>query len=173
MSNCLQSTSNNCTHCPTPYPSIVKCGNPTSVTIPQATTLAAPLVVTTVSLDTSCLNNPKIKLQFNSNIIFTSGGAKSGVQMNLQLYRICGNNQKIPVGGAWTYAHFATDKDEVNASTFNFDICECEESCSQGCCLYQLEIISATMLSPGSSEKYPTVTINQATLFAQAFGTNC
>jgi len=126
-------------HCPT----IIKCGTPSSTTVPAATVAGTTFTVSSVTLDNSCLCNPTTKLEFASNLV--APVAFTGT-INFQVFKLCrGQFTPVPVGPAWT--------------TFSFFVCDCD-SCFDDCCTYTVVATVTSAVTVG------TLNINNATLGA-------
>jgi len=48
-------------------PTIIKCSCPSAITIPDATPFGTNFTISSLVLDTSCLCNPTVKLEFTAN----------------------------------------------------------------------------------------------------------
>lgn len=81
-----------------------------------------PIRVANVTVDTSCLQNPQIKLEFSINITF-------------QVFKLCNNIfQKIPVGPKFYYKkHFELQGSDI----FNFFVYD--DLLRSRCCTYIIE----------------------------------
>lgn len=151
----------NCAHCtpghPTPdQASLFACGNGSGVSIPIPTITNptfTPIPVASVTLDTTCLCNPSVKIDFDSIInyqaLLTLGAAPilgGPFTVTFQLSKTCNSGSKITLG-TWDYA-FGILALAVNVTnSFNFSYCEC--NACPGCCVYTVEIVrvSATTLT--------------------------
>lgn len=135
-------------------PTIIKCGCPNATTIPVAAA-GDTFTVASFTLDTSCLCDPTIKLEFASNLVTTGfTGAVS-----LQVVKLCGNQiTPIPVGPAWTYSRAAAT---TASETFTFFICD-GDTCHKDCCTYTVIATVVSAVTVG------TLAINNATLGAIA-----
>lgn len=144
-------------HCPT----IIKCGFPRSTTIPttMATSTNRTFTVTSLTLDTSCLCDPTIKLEFASNIVIGGSGDFTGT-INFQVLKQCRHQfTPVPVGPSWTFAEAGVENG--TASTFSFFVCD-GDSCFDECCTYT---VVATVIS---SMTTAPINVNNATLGAIA-----
>jgi hypothetical protein len=82
-------------------PTIIKCSQAGSVTVPPATVLGTAFPLTALTLDTSCLKNPCVKLEFASNLV--AAVAFTGT-INFQVFKVCRNQSTpVPVGPAYTF----------------------------------------------------------------------
>lgn len=134
-----------CKICPT----IIKCGCPSSVTLP--TILVTDLLqsrtfnVGSVTVDTSCLCNPITKLEFSSNIVTA---VALPITLNFQVFKLCRcQTNPIPVGPVWTYSRLVG---VIEANTFSFDVCDCN-SCFDDCCTYTVVVTVIGALAVGTS----------------------
>ena len=112
-------------------PTIIKCGCPSSVTIPAGTAAGAtPFTLASLTLDTSCLCDPTTKLEFASNIVVPTGFTSGAI--NIQIFKQCRCQlSPVPVGPVWSFIPAAAG----SAGTFSFFICD-SDSCNNDCCTY-------------------------------------
>lgn len=137
-------------------PTIIKCSCPGAVTVPDASEVGTTFTPTSLTLNTACLCNPCVKLEFTSNLVTT---AFSGT-LSFQIFKQCVNQfTPVPVGPAFSYSE-AVGATVTNASTFTFFICDCD-SCFNDCCTYTL-VVTVNAVTDG------TLAINNATLGAIA-----
>ena len=137
--------------------SLLKCGCPNSTTLPV---LSADIVSTrsytlaTLNLDTTCICNPKVKLDFAANFVATLAYTGS---LNVQVYKQCRNQlTPTPVGPAWSFNFVSL----VASETFSFFVCD-SDSCGGGeCCTYSAVVDVVSPITIG------TLNINNATLAA-------
>lgn len=136
-------------------PTIIKCGCPSSTTIPAATVAGTTFTLTSTTLDTSCLCDPCVKLEFASNLV--APVAFTGT-LSFQVFKQC-NNQftPVPIGPAWTFDLVAL----LASQTFSFFVCDCD-SCFNDCCTYTVIATVTSAVTVG------TLNINNATLGAIA-----
>jgi len=140
-------------HCPT----IIKCRCPSSTTIPAATVAGTTFTVSSLTLNTYCLCNPCIKLEYASNIV---AAAFIG-SISFQVFKLCNNQfNPVPVGPAWSFAGGAVEEEVTSAETFSFFICDCN-SCNNECCTY-------TVVATVNAVTAGVLSINNATLGAIA-----
>jgi len=136
-------------HCPT----IIKCGTPSSTTLPAATIAGTAFTVSSLTLDTCGLCNPTTKLEFASNLV--APVAFTGT-INFQVFKLCrGQFTPVPVGPAWTFNLVAL----LSSETFSFFVCDCD-SCFDDCCTYTVVATVTSAVTVG------TLNINNATLGA-------
>ncbi|WP_346898293.1 DUF4489 domain-containing protein [Clostridium sp. UBA7503] len=135
---------------------IVKCGNSSSVQIPNGSPIGEKFLVASLTLDTSCLCNPIIKLEYEANI--TTINAYGTV--SFQVYKQCGNQfTPVPVGSQWVLSIPQIDQVGVTASTaFSFFVCDCD-CFLEDCCTY-------TVVATNIGETINTIFINNSTLGA-------
>lgn len=139
-------------------PTIIKCGCPNSTAIPIIAAPGSTFTLATLALDTSCLKDPCIKLEFATNLVTIAGATGT---FSIQVFKQC-NNQltALPVGPAWTMTLAAT-----LGETFSFFVCDCDCSCFNDCCLYTVVATNTTAIAVGAS-------LNNATLGAIATCSN-
>ena len=135
-------------------PTIVKCGCPSSVTLPPATIVGTQFTLASLTLDTSCICDPSIRLDFTSNFVATV--AFTGT-LNIQVFKQCkGDLVARPIGPVWNYNLVAL----LQSTTFSFFVCD-SDSCDNECCTYTV-VATVALLTVG------TLSINNATLSAIA-----
>lgn len=136
-------------------PTVIKCGCPSATTIPAAAVAGTTFTVSSTTVNTSCLDNPCIKLEFASNLV--AAVAFTGT-INFQVFKICrGQLTPVPVGPAWTFSETAL----LFSQTFSFFVCDCD-SCFDDCCTYTVVATVTSAVTVG------TLSINNATLGAIA-----
>jgi len=136
-------------------PTIIKCSCPGSVTVPAATVAGTTFPLTSLTLNTSRLCNPSIKLEFASN--FVTAIAFTG-SLNVQVFKTCrGQSTPVPIGPAWQFNLVAL----LSSETFSFFVCD-SDSCFDECCTYTVVATVTSVVTVG------TLSINNATLGAIA-----
>ena len=131
----------------------LKCGCPNSTTIPviTETTVNRTFTLATLRLDTSCICDPKIKLDFASNIISTEPLTGS---FTIQIFKQCKHQfTSEAIGPSWEF----NVVDDTQSITFSFFVCD-SDGCEDDCCTY-----TAVARVITTNE---TVSINNATLAA-------
>ncbi|MPW26709.1 DUF4489 domain-containing protein [Alkalibaculum sp. M08DMB] len=135
-------------------PTIIKCGAAGAVTIPLATVVGTTFTPTSLSLNTDCICNPVVKLEFTSNIVAT---AFTGT-ISFQIFKQCTNQfTPVPIGPAFTYDRLVAI---TESDTFTFFVCDCD-SCHNDCCTYTV-VVTVNAVTVG------VLNINNATLGAIA-----
>lgn len=148
--SCKRDTEPKCRLCPT----IIKCGCPSSTTLPDLTPPGTNFILASVTVNTACLCNPVVKLEFTSN--FVAALAWTGT-LNLQVFKTCkGGGTQLPVGPSWSFSLVAL----VSSQTFTFFVCDVD-SCFDECCTYTV-VANVPLATAG------TLSINNATLGAIA-----
>jgi hypothetical protein len=139
-------------------PTIIKCGCPSSTPVPALAALGTvQLTLASLTLDTSCLCDPKIKLDFTSNLV--AGVAFIG-NMSIAVFKQCRNQfNPVPVGPAWQVGTLAA----LSSQTFSFFVCDSDSCSDNDCCTYTVvaTITSTPALAVG-------VSFNNSTLAATA-----
>lgn len=142
-------------------PTIIKCGCSNSTVIPAAAgaTTVRNFTVSSLTLNTSHLENACIKLEFASNIVAATALIAADV-LTFQVFKSCPNQiTPTPIGPSWTFSEVG-----VLSSTFSFFVCDCD-SCFNDCCTYTVVASAVVTLVP--------ISINNASLGAIATcGTN-
>lgn len=116
---------------------ILKCGNTVSALIPLQLVpeiAGIPIRVSNVTVDTSRLQNPKIKLDFVINITIPAGDTI--VSLTFQVFKLCNNMYlKIPVEPKLYYKKsFVSEATDI-FSSFVYD----DNILVSKCCTYILE----------------------------------
>lgn len=136
---------------------LLRCGTPSSLTIPDSTGLGTTLALTSVTLNTSHLYKPFISVDFASTIDLINF---IGI-LNFQVFKRCEHEvNSIPVGPQFTFRRGAFGSGAIINDTFDFSICDCD-LCSSKHCTYTVMVTTATSTSG-------TALINSATLSAFA-----
>lgn len=126
---------------PMPQPILFECGNGGGFTFSadddgreeSAACICTPKTVANVTVDTTFLRRPKIKVEFSSIITFVPGFV-GHARLEFDLVRCCRDFPECAVG-TWNYE--VEDHEHVTKS-FCFDYCDCN-SCP-GCCLYIVRV---------------------------------
>lgn len=135
-------------------PTILKCGCPGSATIPVGTEAGTTFTLASLTLDTSCICDPNIKVDFTSNIVAI--GATAGA-VSIQVFKQCRyQNNPVPVGSAYTFSTAAS-----TAVSFPLFICD-SDSCDNDCCTYT--VVATVTTAPAGA----ALSINNAALSAIA-----
>ncbi len=150
---------------------ILKCGTPGgAISITPKTLAGTTFTVSTLTLNTSCLCDPCVKLEFASNLAYSSPRTIDSTVVNFQLFKLCDNQRNpIPVGPQLFFSVPFTTIGPIGTpgfsgtSTFSFFICDCD-ICHHECCTYSL--VATTATSDAS------VTITNARLSAIAADNN-
>ncbi|MBS5822754.1 MAG: DUF4489 domain-containing protein [Clostridium argentinense] len=157
-------------HCvpghPIPGQSIMSCGTGSGLNIPAVApgTPFNPIPIASVTIDTTCLCNPGVKIHFSSIINYQALldlGAlpvlTTPFTVTFQLSKTCDNGSKIALG-SWTFTQAILALAVNVTKTFSFNFCECH-SCP-GCCVYTVDIVQAT----GSTLAGVTITSENASI---------
>ncbi|MBU3191293.1 DUF4489 domain-containing protein [Clostridium bowmanii] len=109
---------------------ILKSGNPLSSRIKPPLVLGAagaPITVAIVTVNTSCLCDPKIKLDFTLNIAIPEGFSTTNI--TFQVFRMCNHDtHKTPVGPQWSYINRLSggSTELFTFFVYDSDICDCD-----------------------------------------------
>ena len=131
---------------------ILKCGTPGGVISITPDTLAdTTFTASTLSLNTSSLCNPCMKLEFASTIAYSSPTTIDSTVVSFQVFKLCSNQlNPIPVGPQLVFSvPFTTAiippvaPGFSGTSTFSFFVCDCD-ICPHECCTYTVEATTAT-----------------------------
>jgi hypothetical protein len=129
-------------------PVLLKCGTPGLTILPgNVDGITTTTNVASVTVNTACLCNPCIKLEFTSNIIVPA--ATLSVTISFQIFKLCNNQfQAIPVGPQWSFSRAtAIGVALASSDTITFFICDCG-NCFNECCTYTTQV-TATILDAG------------------------
>jgi len=151
---------------------ILKCGTTGSVSITPGTLAGTASTISTLTLNTSCLCHPCVKLEFASTIAYSSPTTMDSTVVNFQVFKLCNNQlSPIPVGPQLVFSVPYTTVIVPPAtpgfsgtSTFSFFVCDCE-ICTNECCTYSVVATTATADAG--------VTITNARLSAIAADNSC
>ena len=139
---------------------LLKCSNPSSITLPTGTAVGSVFTVSAVTINASRFSNPCIKLEFTSNIITTA----AVLTLNFQIFKLYRNQfTPRPIGPIWTLSRSVATTD---ANTFTFFICDCD-CCSDDCCTYSVVATVAGAPTVG------VTAINNSLLSALVVENNC
>ncbi|MBU3179973.1 DUF4489 domain-containing protein [Clostridium psychrophilum] len=97
-------------------------------------TPGTPVKVANVTVDTLCLDDPEVKLDFTFTITNPSGATITN--LTFQTFKLCKNiKEKVPVGNAWVYNdNFIPGTNAV----FSFFVCD-HNAFKSKCCTYIVE----------------------------------
>lgn len=133
-----------------PTQTILACGTGTgaNIPIPSATGTFSPITLASVSIDTSCLKDPTVKIDFSSIINYTALITLGDLPVignpftvTFQLNKTCDDGSKIGLGN-WYYSTAFLSAAVNTTNSFSFTHCECN-TCP-GCCVYTVEIVQAS-----------------------------
>lgn len=120
-----------CFICPTNC-LLLQCKKPKSTIIQLPTvpgTITTPITVDTIEVDTSCIDDAKIKLDFTININSGLGGITSNLTFNI--FKLCEHNfQRIPLAPNWSYTISVSQE---SARSFTFFVYDCDTFKSRQC----------------------------------------
>ena len=140
-------------HCCPGHPlatkSILACGQGSGFSIPIPSALNPtfnPIPVASATIDTTCLCDPKVKIDFNSIINYRAlisavGTLGSPLTITFQLSKTCCDGSKISLG-SWDYSYATVALATNITNSFGFSYCECNPC--PGCCVYTVDIVRAT-----------------------------
>lgn len=111
----------------------VKCGCPSSTALPVVA-VGLPtqeVALSSLTLDTSCICNPRIKIDFTTNLVVPIAALLLG-GINIQVFKQCKNQlTRVPVGPSFTVGPLIV----VGSQTVSFFVCD-SDTCSDNCCTY-------------------------------------
>lgn len=146
---------------------ILKCGTPGGAISIVPGMEGTTFNVSTLTLNTSCLCDPCVKLEFTSTLASSSADILSSTVVNFQVFKLCDNQRNpIPVGPQLVYSvPFPSPPAGFSGtSTFSFFVCDCD-ICPHECCTYSVVATTATTDA--------SVTITNPRLSAIAVENNC
>lgn len=144
-------------------PTIIKCGCPSTVTLPVVSVGLAPATVTLASLtlDTSCICDPIIKLNFTSAFTTTLTAVLGAV--SIQIFKQCkGQVTPVPVGPSWPVVSLVAAGALTGTLFTSFFICD-SDSCNDDCCTYT----AVATVSAAVAVAVVGATFNNSTLAAE------
>ena len=142
-------------------PTIIKCGCPSSTPLPVVAAAATTTItLASLTVDTSCICDPVIKLDFSS--AFTALAAVTIGGLSLQVFRQCINQiTPVPIGPSHPVLGALTAIVLPAAVYTSFTVCD-EDTCTNNdCCTYT---VVATIAGPLAATV--GATFNSSTLTA-------
>ena len=157
---------------PLPTKALFSCGQGTSVSLPIPTVSTpgfTPVTIASLTIDTSALCNPSVKIDFNSLINYQVAMAagstlSSPFTITFQLNKINSCGTKIAVG-SWDYAYGTTATATNLTNSFGFSYCEC--NVCPACYVYTIEVINVSSIGVSSSVTQSS-TIRSSSISAMA-----
>ena len=121
-------------------PTIIKCSGPSSTPIPVLTLgegiSNVELPLASLTLDTSCICDPIVKLDFSTNYVVPVRVSLVGGSIVLRVFKQCKNQAtRVPIGSAWAISGGIAGIEIFEASIASFSTCD-TDSCQDGCCTY-------------------------------------
>lgn len=131
--------------------------------------ISTPITIASITIDTTCLCKPVIKIDFNSAInyqaLISGGTAITPFTLIFELSKFCNDGTKVALG-SWTYSIGSLLAATDITNSFNFTYCECS-TCS-ACFVYAVDIVkfnNSILSSEGSiAEKISIITSNLSVL---------
>lgn len=118
---------------PKPKEIVLACGQGNGGILFKETGLPLSGDIAHVTIDTSCLNKPKVLIEFSSIIKLAED--IEDVILQFELFRVCGNGEPVS-RGIWIFE--LTNNDEFINKAFSFIFCECEALSE--CCEYFVKV---------------------------------
>ena len=125
-----------------------------------STPISNPIPVASVSIDTRCMENPKVLLHFTAQINLPADAA---VNLNFMITRTTKNGCPQHVGGTFTFSDLVA---VLEAESFSFQFYD--SSPCPDCTTYTVEIEPSSLIAVTAG-----VTITNATLSALAVEDRC
>ncbi|WP_432664728.1 DUF4489 domain-containing protein [Wukongibacter baidiensis] len=111
----------------------------TQLVIADSTTgTQSPINLAHVTVDTTCLNKPKVLIEFSS-IIKTGDQNFTNLLLQFELFKVCGDNQPMSCG-IWTFEETIEERIDVSREQRSFSFIFCECSNISECCRYFVEV---------------------------------
>ena len=110
-----------CDTCKNDCPIIIESDYPSLLTIPGGNVVGTSFTVSSIILNTSCLRNPCIKIDFASNVFFTDFDETIIFQV-FKRY----NNQSFPVGPGWPLSSTISSATIFSFFVYDHDYCNTE-----------------------------------------------
>ncbi|WP_291651259.1 DUF4489 domain-containing protein [Clostridium sp.] len=115
-------------------PTIIKCGCPSSTALPVIGAVTATITLASLTVDTSCICDPVVKLDFSS--AFTALAAVTIGGISVQIFKQCRNQiTPVPVGPVYPVLGGLAAVVLPGAIFTSFSICD-SDSCDNDCCTY-------------------------------------
>lgn len=121
---------------------MLACGKGTAasqITLATLDPIQLPINVAQVTVDTTCLNKPKILIEFSS-IIETDGQNFRDLELQFQLFRVCGDGEQVPLS-TWRFKEVFDESIPTisqRQKSFSFIYCECFNI--PRCCVYFVKV---------------------------------
>lgn len=121
-------------------PTIIKCSGPSSTPIPVLTLgegiSNVELPLASITLDTSCICDPIVKLDFSTNYVVPISVSLIGGSIVLRVFKQCKNQaNRIQVGTSWAISGGLAGIEIFEASIASFSTCD-SDFCGDECCTY-------------------------------------
>lgn len=155
---------NNCTfntNHSLPSKNLFNCKNGSGIDIPIPSFINPtfnPIPIVNTKLDTICLSNPNVKINFNSiihyKVISPNIVLNNPFIITFQLSKICNNTSKI-ILSTFDYAYGSVVTTDIRES-FNFNYCE--YNICPTCSVYLVEIIRVTGIDPVAAFEEASIT---------------
>ncbi|QUI24829.1 DUF4489 domain-containing protein [Vallitalea pronyensis] len=147
---------------PQPMDILAVCGNCNgSVSFKRPEALPPSVGIAHVSVDTTCLINPKVLIEFACNISIISA---EDVKLAFELFRVCRDGEPLS-RRIWKYDKTGSQVPEQIEKIFNFTFCECKAPSS--CCEYFV-ILTVNELSADLDTVDVTIDHARINAFAQS-----
>ncbi|WP_195263538.1 MULTISPECIES: DUF4489 domain-containing protein [unclassified Clostridium] len=126
-------------------PTIIKCGCPSSTPLPVLAAVGpATVTLTSLTVDTSCICDPIIKLDFSS--VFTTIAAITIGGLSVQVFKQCRNQvTPVPIGPSYTVLPAIAVALVIPSVFTSFTICDEDTCLNRDCCTYT---VVATVTGP-------------------------
>ncbi len=146
---------------PKPRDILAVCGNGNgSVSYRIGEALPPPPGIAHVTVDTTCLKNPQVLIEFACNISLIS---IQNVELEFELLRVCNDGEPLS-RGIWRFERIGSQASELTEDIFNFTFCECKAPSS--CCEYFV-ILTVKQLTADFANLDVTVDNARMNAFAQ------
>lgn len=144
---------------------ILGCGTGNGLIVPEHSEknsqLTNPYVLASVSLDTSDLKKPNVKVDFSCIIMFRDNDSDD-LRLTFQLVKTTQHGSRIPLG-SWNFERDFDDNDQFETvDSFSFTWCQCDDC--PGCNHYTVELTNV------ESEGVDCVAISNPSINALAVG---
>ena len=110
---------------------------------------ADPIILAKLSLDVNCTHKPQVAINFSTLISVEEAeavGFTDGVQLNFVLKRKCNGAEKILRGYEYIKSIDRAETSYNLKNVFVFTFCDDEFICTQGCCIYTVELVGIEIL---------------------------
>lgn len=121
---------------PKPKEVLLACGQGNgSVIFKEEPEVEPPIDIAHVTIDTTCINSPKVLIEFSS--IIKIDNEVFNISLQFELFRVCGDGEALSLG-IWKFERTGVDENIELTKSFDFTFCDFKALSS--CCEYFVRI---------------------------------